>query len=58
MKIAYVLHNQVVDGSLISWMNLVQPLVSDNHEIVTICPKELSVNREFQQFVNTNNVVF
>lgn len=56
MKIAYVLHNQVVDGSLISWMNLVQPLVSDNHEIVTICPKELSVNREFQQFVNTNNI--
>ena len=56
MKIAYILHNQIIDGSLISWMNLVQSLVSDNYEIVTICPKRLSANQEFQQFVDTNNI--
>ena len=56
MKITYILHNQIIDGSLISWMNLVQPLVGNNHEVVVICPKALSANQEFQLFVDANNI--
>lgn len=56
MKIAYILHNQIIDGSLISWMNLVQSLVDENHEIVAICSEKLSANSEFQQFLSSNKV--
>ena len=56
MKIAYVLHNKTIDGSFISWMNLVQSLSQKGCEIVVICPPELENNPVFTNFIKAYHI--
>ena len=56
MKIAYLLHNKCIDGSCISWMNLVQSLSQKGCKIVVICPPELENNPIFTNFIKKYSI--
>lgn len=56
MKIAYILHNKIIDGSFISWMNLAQSLSQKGCEIVVICPPELENNPLFTNFIKAYHI--
>lgn len=57
MKIAYILHNHNIDGSFISWKNLVTSMITKDYKIIVICPKELSYKKDFLDYVQEKQIV-
>lgn len=54
MKVLYILHNKSIDGSLLSFMNMVEQLVQNDIKICIVCPQEL---KSIKMFVNRMNAI-
>lgn len=55
MKILYVLHNRSLDGSYLTWTNIVRSVCHD-YDIVVICPEELKEIEEYKKLEKECNL--